>query len=658
MGETTLTTTSRLKTIWNEVKAATRLVFPGYTNSSMGVFGGMFNLGSLGIRYPGTEIDYQAKVGDASLSSLVMASCNWISRRLPEARLQVIRTDSEDNEQVVVNHPLVKLLQRPTGSFNYYSGKRLWAHFALSRLLDGNVYWWKIRNEFGQVVQIWPLISWLVTPRWEKETSFIDYYEYVPNGQVIRILPEDIVHFRFGPDDPDNNRKAMAEIRSLLREVCADNERANFYAALMTNFGVPPLLVSFKEVVGGLDGKKGEEKLRALQSDIQRKISGDQRGQAMLLTYPLDVRQLAFNPKDLDMREAGYMSEDRFCATIGIDGIELGLGSAALKATYNNKQTAIEQNTRNWLVPTWEIIAEEITVQLLLAEPQFLAEDNETCRHDYSSVAALRDDQTKLQERTRKDVLAGFLKVRDAQMMNGWKDDPEADYYLRSKNLIMVKSDGTIIEPVSQPNSDDATNQEPMPSGQKGLVFSYLPLEHVGSLTFPGKADLRDYSSTHVLIEGDPARLMRQFSDAIPDGDLHQKGRESNSHITILYGLHEQDVVEIAPLVRGYGAVKVTYGRTEYFAGDEYDVVYVSIKSPSARGLHQLLANRPHTSTHARYTPHATLAYVKPGLGRKYAGEPVLVGTPDVFHSLVFSNKEKKVTTLDLLVTAITGDEA
>lgn len=648
MGETSLTRKTGFKAIWDELKAATQIVFPGYTNSSMGMFGGLFNINSLGVKYPGTNINYEAKVGDASLSSLVMASCNWISRRLPEARLQVVSTDDEDNDKVMVNHPMVKLLQRPTGRSNYYSGKRLWAHFALSRLLDGNIYWWKVRNEYGQVVQIWPLISWLVEPRWESQTSFIDYYEYVPNGQVIKIFPDDVVHFRFGPDDPDNNRKAMSEIRSLLREICADNERTNFYAALMSNFGVPPLLVSFKEQVAGLDGEQGRKKLKELQGDIQRKISGDERGKAMLLTYPLNVTQLAFNPKDLDMREAGYMSEDRYCATIGIDGIELGLGSAAQKATYNNKQTAIEQNTRNWLVPTWEIIAEEITVQLLLSEPQFQADETEACRHDYSSVAALKDDATQLHDRVRKDVVSGLLKVKDGQAMVGWKEDPNADYYLRSKGLVMVRSDGTIVGgTVPEDEPDNATNEEPMPSGQKGLVFSYLPLEHVGSFSDGKSAD--DYSSTHVLITGDPARLMRQFSDAIPEGDLHQKGRESNPHVTVLYGLHEQDVVEIAPLVSAYGAVKVVYGRTHYFANEDYDVVYVSINSPSARGLHQLLANRPHTSTHARYTPHATLAYVKPGLGRKYAGEPLLVGTPDVFHSLVFSDKQGKETILDLL---------
>lgn len=643
------------------IKAATRVVFPGYTNTGMGTFGGWFGLNNwAGGQYPGSEVNYRAKVGDASLSSLVMTVVNWGARRLPEAKLQVLETDAEDNDSPMVSHPLLKLLQRPTAPFPYYSGWRLWAHFMFSKTMDGNVYWWLIRNNFGQIIQIWPLPFWLVTPRWESEYSFIDYYEYVPNGTPIRvgnskgIPPEDILHFRFGPDDPENNRKAMSELRSQWRNIASDNERESFYAALMANFGVPPMVVSFKETQAGLSGTDGQKKLGKLQDDLQRKVSGDQRGKIMVITYPLEIKQLAFDPKSLDLREAGYMSEDRFCAVIGIDGIELGLGTAAQKATYSNKETSIKQNAQNWLVPTWGVIADEITVQLL-GQPQFQALDNQRCEYDLSKVAALQEDEDKKRERNRKDVLAGILQVFDAQVMNGWPGDEKMKgVYLRPKGLVEIRDGkavpdaqpvpmgqpGQPIDQLGQPIANPQDSQQPRGRARLALVKSYLPLEHA----FPHAIKAKHYfSSTQVDITGAHAKAMLKFASGIPDTDLAKDGREDNKpHITTLYGLATNKAADVKAVVDGFGPVTITFGKTDYFASPDanWDVVYVAIESDDLIALNQLLTDSlEYTATRSEYVPHATLAYVKAGLGKEYAGKDFLLGQAGTFDTLVFSSK-------------------
>lgn len=443
------------------IKAATRIVFSGWPNASSAGTGGWRSISDwFSSTYQGTRVNYASAVGDPSLSSLVMAAANWAGRRLPEARLQVVRTDEEDNEKPIPNHALLQLLRRPTGSNNYYSGTRLWQHFAYSWILDGNVYWWLIRNGYGQVIQIWPLFHDLVEPRWSTETSFIDYYEYTPNLTPIKIAPKDIVHFRAGMDDPNNNRKGMSPLRSILREIYTDNERANFAAALMKNSGVPPLVVSFKDAQMGLE----KEDIKHLQADVQRRISGDERGKALVVSWPLEVKQLSFDPESLDMRQLGFMSEERFSSVVGINTIVLGFGSGSERSIYNNVESARRSAAEDWLVPTWNVIAEELTAQLL-SQPQFQAKENELVKHDFSTVQALQEKENEKHERVRADVTAGILKVKDAQMMLGWPPDENADYYLRPANVVEIQSDGTLRLPLpaaGQGSQPDQSGVDPI----------------------------------------------------------------------------------------------------------------------------------------------------------------------------------------------------
>lgn len=627
----------------SEIKAtATSLRFPGYDQQGGNWGSSLFNIASTFGGWFGSNRNWIAEVGDPSLSSLVMAATGWVGRRLPEARLQVVETDSEDNENPIASHPLIKLLQRPTAPYPYYSGKRLWKHFAFNWIIDGNVYWWLVRNSRGQIVQIWPLLSWLVWPRWTKETSFIDFYEYRPNGMPVYIKPEDIVHFRDGADDLENPRKAMSSLRSILRELVSDNDRANFQAALMKNSGVPPILVTFKEMASGIDG----EKIKLLQSDIQRRISGDERGKAMVVSWPMEVSQLAFDPESLDLRQLGFMSEERFCSVVGINKFVLGFSASSDSSIYNNVESARRSATEDYLVPLWDVIAEELTVQLL-SQKQFSAQENQTVKFDTSSVQALQESENEKHDRIRKDVASGILKVKDAQMILGWKPDETADYYLRPATMTPVHSEmvrtqmdaslagmEAAIEVAKNP-PEEKPQQEP--TAKKSLPSEYSI-----------KA-LHDYATTQVDIVGFPAQEMLRFSEMIDPDDLHEKGIERESHITIRYGLHAEDAEELKPFVQKFGTVRASLGRTEYFAASDFDVLYLAVESDDLKLLNRAIGEKfENTQTQPDYIPHATLAYLKSGTGKDYMSDGFLLGYQMLFETVSFRDKEGVWTKMPL----------
>jgi hypothetical protein len=167
------------------------------------------------------------------------------------------------------------------------------------------------------------------------------------------------------------------------------------------------------------------------------------------------------------------------------------------------------------------------------------------------------------------------------------------------------------------------------------------------------------YSSTQINLADPLKSKVLAAAGKIPDADLAEDGRETEPHITVLYGLQTDEAKDVAAIVTKYPDFRYTLGEVTIFevndkdsqrgGGDKYDVVKIDVESPELVALHALLAKLPHADTHPVYKPHVTLAYVKSGLGKQY------VGMADFSRQLsakasavVFSNRADEKTTIPL----------
>lgn len=127
----------------------------------------------------------------------------------------------------------------------------------------------------------------------------------------------------------------------------------------------------------------------------------------------------------------------------------------------------------------------------------------------------------------------------------------------------------------------------------------------------------------------------------INDDDLSSKGREAKPHVTLKWGLHDGDPAAVRELLSSQPPIRMRFGKTSHFVSEELDVVKVEVDSLDLRRIHKLLcASLEHTATHAEYTPHMTLAYVKPGLGAKYDGLMDFDGVELEASEVIFSDQE------------------
>lgn len=173
--------------------------------------------------------------------------------------------------------------------------------------------------------------------------------------------------------------------------------------------------------------------------------------------------------------------------------------------------------------------------------------------------------------------------------------------------------------------------------------------------------EVRAFSSTQFNLadagysrsQGSPLPALQALTDSIADEDLAVDGREETPHITVKYGLHTNDAEDVRFVVDGFGVVVVRLGSVSIFPASESgkdDVVKVDVDGDDLRKLNALVASSLETTdAHPKYQPHITLAYVKPGTGKKYIGKSGLEGQQVSFSRLVFSDHDGRTTELNLM---------
>ncbi len=159
-------------------------------------------------------------------------------------------------------------------------------------------------------------------------------------------------------------------------------------------------------------------------------------------------------------------------------------------------------------------------------------------------------------------------------------------------------------------------------------------------------APVHKFSSTQIQLPEELHPAFKAATKAIPDSSLAPDGRETEPHVTALYGLHDEDPAEVKQVVSRHAPVKGRLGFATLFRNDEHDVVKLDVHSPGLHALNADLKKLPNSNSHPDYHPHLTLAYVKSGEGEKFAGKaiPGLTGKSFSTSGVVFSSRNGKRT--------------
>lgn len=389
------------------------------------------------------RLDFAKAVGDGRGNALLMASVLWAARNFPEAplALEQIKRGGKGNIPLP-DHELIALLDIPNP---FYAGPLLW-HGTIVDWMFGNAYWRKIRGPLNRVVQLWWIPSFLIEPKWSGSKSYVDFYEYkFDSTEKPEIIdPKDIVHFKNGLD-PKNTRKGLSPLGALIREIFTDDEGANYTATLLSNLGVPGMVIS----PGSDNGKVAPADAEMIKQQAEQKFTNQNRGRTLVLSTKANVNILSFNPQQMQVRELRRIPEERVTAILGIPAIVVGLGAGLDRSTYSNMAEAREAAYESFMIPNQRLLAAEIKTQLL---PDFVTAPKQfKVFFDLSEVRVLQTDENDLHTRAGNDLAKGMVMLDEARDLIGMSPLPNNQGQL------------FYLPMASTPTKPDELWQEPLP---------------------------------------------------------------------------------------------------------------------------------------------------------------------------------------------------
>lgn len=131
------------------------------------------------------------------------------------------------------------------------------------------------------------------------------------------------------------------------------------------------------------------------------------------------------------------------------------------------------------------------------------------------------------------------------------------------------------------------------------------------------------YSTAMVYLPHAAAQVFEDAFGTIDPNDIAEDLGD-DPHVTIRYGLHTQDPEDVRRVIGGSKRARIrTADVVSIFENPDADVVKVDVESEDLVRMNADLASLPHTDTKPGYKPHVTIAYVKPGTGKKYAGAKI-----------------------------------
>lgn len=491
------------------------------------------------IRYIGStgRYDYRAQIGDGGGNSIVTASLNWIAGTFPEAPLRLRRRARDGTVEELTEHPFALLMESPNP---FYSAELLWHATLYDFNLTGNAYWWVSKSANGRPVELYWIPSTMLAPKWEGE-EYVSAYVFDPGtGRKEDLAREDVIHFRYGLDR-QNIRLGLSPLAALLREIWSDEEAGNFTGALLRNMGVPPVLISPEA-----DVKLTEEQAERIKTLYMAKTTGDARGEPLVLSAKVRVQQLAWNPKDMNLRDVRKLPEERVSAALRVPAVVVGLGAGLDRSTFSNMAEAREAAYESCIIPTYRLLAGELRTQLL---PQFDRSAGLTVYFDTANVRVLQEDENARSLRLTEQLKGGGIKLGEYRSALGYPVDDSMDVYLRPLTIIEIAPGGQpLLGPAAteEPTSIRAAARLMLPAGAKADVGGVeLSDDEVAYLTA-----LEDATAiSERAMAGDVAAYFERALTRAERGlDLPEKARKAFDLDAIMGG--EADAADLLTTIR------------------------------------------------------------------------------------------------------------
>ncbi len=417
-------------------------------------YGSTLGNGAYGFAGQSSGRDWNREAGVRYDNSIVFSAIMYAWNALTEVDL-VVRTPKSDGTHVESKtHPAIDIIQNPNP---WYDGASLMSGWAVSELAGpGYSCTYKHRSSAGRVVALEYVPHFSIFPFCNPGSgNFIDHFQLTVSGGYQRIDPRNILMQRFGPMDPRRPQTCIGPLLAALLEVVTDKQAANYTAALLSNVGITPHLISPNMRDG--DGQEivfETAQINQIKQAFEDKITGDNRGRPLIMPLPIKVDSLSFSPSDMNLEGIRNISEERICAALGIHPLAMYLGTALEQS--NNRASAgsaFTQSARSFNKPYLKRKSQQLTRDL---GPELL-EPGEYFWFRSEDIEALQEDKTETAKRNQIEVGGPYKTANEKRKELGLPPIEGGD---------VLVSRGT-----SKPKEDDDEERQDQRGTSRSLVI-------------------------------------------------------------------------------------------------------------------------------------------------------------------------------------------
>ncbi len=236
--------------------------------------------------------------------------------------------DLEDATEVD-SHPFRSVLDCPNPILDECD--LLWIT-AVQLQMSANSYWYVVRNQLQQPLELWPLPATRVQVIYGGTGGLVQRFELRYASEVVEFDPDEIVWFRRpSPVDPLIGHSPTDGVKDAIE---LNTRFSEYEQALLENFAIPSHVISPKQPIQ-------RPQAAQMKQEWDSKYRGwTNRGKSAVAPFPLDVLNLTQNNRDMQFREGVPLIKEEILAGYGIpEPIVSANGS-----TFSN----LEQGLRLW----------------------------------------------------------------------------------------------------------------------------------------------------------------------------------------------------------------------------------------------------------------------------------------------------------------------
>jgi HK97 family phage portal protein len=347
-----------------------------------------------------------------------------------------IAGDSDIEE--VTDHRWLDLVARPNP---YYDCNFMLVTITSYLDVVGNAYLYVgKRDRLGIPLELWPLPAHQVWPvRSNPNTDeLVEYYAFAGARSMVKLLPEDIVHFRmFNPWEP--YVLGMSPLWALIEHVNVNEQFIGHYQALLDNQARPDAILSPEEMIGEFEQKRLENRLNA-------KFRAAGFGGLMVTESNMNLQPLGWSPVDLGIFEAMGINVDHIR-----DAYDVPQALMTKDTNLANLQASLGQHARFAIRP--RCINQDETINRVVmpwyddSGRLFVASDDPTPE----------DADAKLKE-TQALTTAGVMKRSEGRTRHGLEKDDAVDKFT-------LPTSQQVLDDQGQPPQKPAPGQGPQGQG-------------------------------------------------------------------------------------------------------------------------------------------------------------------------------------------------